>query len=135
MLYILQDPTQVVEYLSNESIPVMAHLGLVPRKSILTGGLRFFGKTPKEAITLLKSFKSMESAGAFAVEAEVIAEKTLKFISQNSKLITINLVQVITQMLIIYLWKIYVVKIEIYQDMHLVLLKFTNYKTKFIMKK
>ena len=33
----------------------------------------------------------MESAGAFAVEAEVIDEKTLKFISQNSKLITIYL--------------------------------------------
>jgi len=89
-VYTARSP-QVVEYLSNESIPVMAHLGLVPRKSILTGGLRFFGKTPKEAITLLKSFKSMESAGAFAVEAEVIDEKTLKFISQNSKLITIYL--------------------------------------------
>jgi 3-methyl-2-oxobutanoate hydroxymethyltransferase len=83
--------SQVVEYLSNESIPVMAHLGLVPRKSILTGGLRSFGKTPEEAIALLKSFKSMENAGAFAVEAEVIAEKTLKFISQNCKLITISL--------------------------------------------
>jgi 3-methyl-2-oxobutanoate hydroxymethyltransferase len=69
----------------------MAHLGLVPRKSIITGGLRAFGKTSEEALTLLKNFKSMENAGAFSVEAEVIAEKTLEFISQNCKIITISL--------------------------------------------
>ena len=82
---------RVVEYLSNESVPVMAHLGLVPRKSIITGGLRAFGKNPDEALFLLKSFKNMENAGAFSVEAEVIAEKTLGFISQNCNLITVSL--------------------------------------------
>ena len=40
---------------------------------------------------LLQNFKSMEDAGAFSVEAEVIAEKTLEFISQNCKIITISL--------------------------------------------
>jgi len=69
----------------------MAHLGLVPRKSIISGGLRAFGKTHDEALILLKNFKNMENAGAFSVEAEVIAEKTLEFISQNCNLITISL--------------------------------------------
>ena len=89
-VYTARSP-QVVEYLSKESIPVMAHLGLVPRKSIWTGGLRAFGKTADEALNLFKDFKSMENAGAFSVEAEVIAEKTLEFISQNCNLITISL--------------------------------------------
>ena len=89
-VYTARSP-KIVEYLSNESIPVMAHLGLVPRKSIISGGLRAFGKTSDEALTLLKNFKSMENAGAFSVEAEVIAEKTLEFISQNCKIITISL--------------------------------------------
>jgi 3-methyl-2-oxobutanoate hydroxymethyltransferase len=69
----------------------MAHLGLVPRKSIISGGLRAFGKTYDEALILLKNFKNMENAGAFSVEAEVIAEKILEFISQNCNLITISL--------------------------------------------
>ena len=89
-VYTARSP-RVVEYLSNESVPVMAHLGLIPRKSIITGGLRAFGKTSEEALFLLDSFKKMENAGAFSVEAEVIAEKTLGFISQNCNLITISL--------------------------------------------
>ena len=89
-VYTARSP-RVVEYLSNESVPVMAHLGLIPRKSIITGGLRAFGKTSEEALSLLDSFKKMENAGAFSVEAEVIAEKTLGFISQNCNLITISL--------------------------------------------
>ena len=89
-VYTARSP-RVVEYLSNESVPVMAHLGLIPRKSVITGGLRAFGKTSEEALSLLDSFKKMENAGAFSVEAEVIAEKTLGFISQNCNLITISL--------------------------------------------
>ena len=89
-IYTARSP-RVVEYLSKESIPVMAHLGLVPRKSIWIGGLRGVGKTASEALKLFEEFKTMESAGAFAVEAEVIADQTLKFISENVNLITVSL--------------------------------------------
>ena len=89
-IYTARSP-RVVEYLAKESIPVMAHLGLVPRKSIWIGGLRGVGKTASEALRLFKEFKTMESAGAFAVEAEVIADQTLKFISENVNLITVSL--------------------------------------------
>ena len=89
-IYTARSP-RVVEYLAKESIPVMAHLGLVPRKSIWIGGLRGVGKTASEALRLFEEFKTMESAGAFAVEAEVIADQTLKFISENVNLITVSL--------------------------------------------
>ena len=89
-IYTARSP-RVVEYLARESIPVMAHLGLVPRKSIWIGGLRGVGQTASEALKLFEEFKTMESAGAFAVEAEVIADQTLKFISENVNLITVSL--------------------------------------------
>ena len=89
-IYTARSP-YVVEFLSRESIPVMAHLGLVPRKSIWIGGLRGVGKTASEALKLYQEFKTMENAGAFAVEAEVIADQTLKFISENVNLITVSL--------------------------------------------
>jgi len=89
-IYTARSP-YVVEYLSRESIPVMAHLGLVPRKSIWIGGLRGVGKTASEALKLFQEFKTMENAGAFAVEAEVIADQTLKYISENINLITVSL--------------------------------------------
>ena len=39
--------TQIVEMLANEDIPVMGHLGLVPRKSSWFGGLRAIGKNQR----------------------------------------------------------------------------------------
>ena len=49
--------TEVIEMLSNEDIPVMGHLGLVPRKSSWFGGLRAIGKTPKKLMNFSKNSK------------------------------------------------------------------------------
>jgi len=80
-----------VETLAKEGIPVMGHLGLVPRKSIWIGGLRAVGKTAEEAIELFKDFKRLENAGAFAVEAEVIPGDVLAEISPRTGLVTVSL--------------------------------------------
>ena len=81
----------VVEMLAHEDMPVMGHLGLVPRKSTWIGGLRAFGKTGDEAIELYRRFRRLEDAGAFAVEAEVIPGPVMGLISRNSGLITVSL--------------------------------------------
>ena len=81
----------VVETLAREGIPVMGHLGLVPRKSIWMGGMRAVGKTAIEATELYKDFKRLEDAGAFAVEAEVIAGEVMTEISSLTSLITSSL--------------------------------------------
>ncbi len=44
----------VVSMLAKEDVPVMGHLGLVPRKSTWIGGLRAVGKTADEAYELFK---------------------------------------------------------------------------------
>ena len=43
--FIQQEGPHIVEILAKEEIPVMCHLGLVPRKSGWKGGLRAVGAT------------------------------------------------------------------------------------------
>ena len=81
----------VVETLAREEVPVMGHLGLVPRKSTWTDGLRAIGKTADEAFDLFKRFKDLENAGAAMVEAEVITKEVMEEISKRSGLITVSL--------------------------------------------
>ena len=81
----------VVEMLANEDIPVMGHLGLVPRKSTWRGGLRAVGRTAGEALALMQDFRDLENAGAFSVEAEVIPAEVLAAISPRTGLITMSL--------------------------------------------
>ena len=81
----------IVEMLAAEDIPVMCHLGLVPRKSSWRGGLRAIGKTCHEALELWNAFREMEDAGAFSVEAEVICDRVMAEISARTTLVTSSL--------------------------------------------
>ena len=81
----------IVELLAREQIPVMCHLGLVPRRSTWNGGLRAISKTADEAMALWQSFRDMENAGAFSVEAEVICDRVMAQISRKTTLITSSL--------------------------------------------
>ena len=81
----------IVELLARERIPVMCHLGLVPRRSTWNGGLRAIGKTAGEAMALWQNFRDMENAGAFSVEAEVICDRVMTEISKRTTLITSSL--------------------------------------------
>ena len=89
-IYTARGP-HIVEMLSKEEIPVMCHLGLVPRKSSWRGGLRAIGKNAEEAIKLFNDFKTMESAGAFSAECEIILEEIMTEISKRTSLITSSL--------------------------------------------
>ena len=81
----------IVEMLAREEIPVMCHLGLVPRRSTWKGGLRAIGRDAAEAMVLLQDFRDMENAGAFSVEAEVIVAEVMAEISKRTSLLTSSL--------------------------------------------
>ena len=81
----------VVSMLAKEEIPVMGHLGLVPRKSTWVGGLRAVGRNANEAYELYQRFKRLEDAGACLVEAEVIPGPVMAEISQRTSIITVSL--------------------------------------------
>jgi 3-methyl-2-oxobutanoate hydroxymethyltransferase len=80
-----------VKMLSAEQIPVMGHLGFVPRKSTWVGGVRAVGKTADEALELFDRFRRLEDAGAFAVECEVIPAAVMAEINRRTGLVTVSL--------------------------------------------
>ena len=80
-----------VKMLSAEQIPVMGHLGFVPRKSTWVGGVCAVGKTASEALELIDRFRRLEDAGAFAVECEVIPAAVMAEINRRTGLVTVSL--------------------------------------------
>ena len=82
---------RAVEVLAEEDIPVMGHLGFVPKKSTLYGGVRAVGRTADEAIALWERFRRLENAGAFAVECELIPGNVMAEIGRRTGMITISL--------------------------------------------
>lgn len=80
-----------IRRIADEDIPVMGHLGFVPKKSTLYGGVRAVGKTAVEATQLWDQFRRLEDAGAFAVECELIPERVMREIRQRTGLVTISL--------------------------------------------
>jgi 3-methyl-2-oxobutanoate hydroxymethyltransferase len=83
--------SETVRALAHEQIPVVGHLGFVPRKSTWVGGVRAVGKTAAEALQLWDRFRRLEDAGAFAAECELIAAPVMAEIHRRTSLVTISL--------------------------------------------
>lgn len=79
---------KIVEMLAREGLSVQGHAGLVPRKSVATGGLRAMGKTAEEALSILLDIRRLEDAGAVAVEVECVASEAMTEINRLTPLIT-----------------------------------------------
>jgi 3-methyl-2-oxobutanoate hydroxymethyltransferase len=79
---------KIVEMLAREGFSVQGHVGLVPRKSVTTGGLRAMGKTADEALSIMQDIRRLEDAGAVAVEVECVACEAMAEISRRTPLIT-----------------------------------------------
>jgi 3-methyl-2-oxobutanoate hydroxymethyltransferase len=67
--------SETVRALAHEQIPVVGHLGFVPRKSTWVGGVRAMGKSATEALELWDRFRRLEDSGAFAAECELIVAR------------------------------------------------------------
>ncbi len=80
-----------IERLAHEDIPVMGHLGFVPKKATIYGGVRSVGKTAAEATALWAQFQRLQDAGAFAVECELIVENVMAEINRRTTMATISL--------------------------------------------
>lgn len=81
----------VVELLASEDVPVMGHLGFVPRKSTWVGRTRAVGRDEREARALRDQLRRLEEAGAFAVECELWAAPLLTDATERTGLVTISL--------------------------------------------
>ncbi|NKB76359.1 MAG: 3-methyl-2-oxobutanoate hydroxymethyltransferase [Gammaproteobacteria bacterium] len=82
---------QVVEALAREGVPVIAHVGLNPPKATWVGGLRAVGRTREQALAVYQASKAFESAGAFALEMEVVPARVAAEITERVSILTISL--------------------------------------------
>ena len=80
----------IIEGMAREGIPVVGHLGLIPRHVTWTD-YRAIGKTAEEARSLYRKMKELESAGAYAAELEVVPHRLAEFLSRNTTLILMSL--------------------------------------------
>ncbi len=89
-IYCAMSP-QIVEVLAREVVPVIAHVGLVPPKATWVGGMRAVGRNAEQALQVFNDSKAFESAGAFALEIEVVPAQVAAEITQRLSILTISL--------------------------------------------
>ena len=80
----------IIEAMAREGIPVVGHLGLVPRHATWTN-FRAIGKTAAEARQLFQQMKRLESAGAYAAELELVPHTFASYLSRNTQLLLMSL--------------------------------------------
>jgi 3-methyl-2-oxobutanoate hydroxymethyltransferase len=80
----------IIEAMAREGIPVVGHLGMVPRHATWTN-VRAIGKTPEEAAQLHRQMKRLESAGAYAAELELVPHQLASFLCARTSLILMSL--------------------------------------------
>ncbi len=80
----------IIEAMAREGIPVVGHLGLVPRHVTWTS-YRAIGRTPEEAAKLYGKMKELENAGAYAAELEVVPHQLASYLSNQTKMLLMSL--------------------------------------------
>ncbi len=78
----------IIEAMARERIPVVGHLGMVPRHVTWTG-YRAIGRTVEEARQLYQRMKDLENDGDYAAELEVLSHNLARVHSSHTKSNTI----------------------------------------------
>src|SRR6476619_2304233 len=80
----------IIEGMARERIPVVGHLGMVPRHATWTN-IRAIGKTAAEARQLYEQMKRLENAGAYAAELELVPHKLASYLCKKTSLLLMSL--------------------------------------------
>jgi 3-methyl-2-oxobutanoate hydroxymethyltransferase len=80
----------IIEAMSREGLPVVGHLGMVPRHVTWTG-YRAIGKTEAEARQLYQRMKTLENAGAYAAELECVPHSLARFLCSQTRMLLMSL--------------------------------------------
>jgi 3-methyl-2-oxobutanoate hydroxymethyltransferase len=83
--------TPVVKKLSENGIPVMAHIGLKPQTSPMWEGYKVQGKTLESAVSLIDAAIELEKAGAFSIVLEMVTAEIAEKITQSLSIPTIGI--------------------------------------------
>jgi len=80
----------IIEAMARERIPVVGHLGMVPRHATWTN-VRAIGKTASEARQLYEQMKRLENAGAYAAELELVPHQLASYLCRKTSLLLMSL--------------------------------------------
>lgn len=80
-----------VKAIVKAGIPVLAHIGVTPQRSMELGGLKVQGRDFETAKELLESALALEEAGAFAIILECVPSELSKLITEKLKIPTIGI--------------------------------------------
>jgi 3-methyl-2-oxobutanoate hydroxymethyltransferase len=80
----------IIEAMARERIPVVGHLGMVPRHVTWTN-YRAIGRTVAEAKALYEDMKRLENAGAYAAELEVVPHNLASWLCQQTSMLLMSL--------------------------------------------
>src|SRR3954467_4992152 len=80
----------IIEAMAREGIPVVGHLGMVPRHATWTN-IRAIGKTAAEAKQLYDQMKRLENAGAYAAELEVVPHRLASYLCKKTSMFLMSL--------------------------------------------
>lgn len=80
----------LIEAMARERIPVVGHLGMVPRHVTWTN-YRAIGKTVAEAKELHAAMKRLEGAGAYAAELECVPHNLASWLTKQTSMILMSL--------------------------------------------
>jgi len=80
----------IIEAMAREGLPVVGHLGMVPRHVTWTN-YRAIGRTEEEARQLHQHMKTLESAGAYAAELECVPHNLARFLCSQTKMLLMSL--------------------------------------------
>src|SRR5712672_2374387 len=80
----------IIEAMAREGIPVVGHLGMVPRHATWTN-VRPIGKTAAEARQLYEDMKRLENAGAYAAELELVPHRLASYLCRKTSLFLMSL--------------------------------------------
>jgi 3-methyl-2-oxobutanoate hydroxymethyltransferase len=82
---------RTIERLAEDRLPVVGHVGLIPWHTTWTGGWKAVGKTLESALDVWRQVRTLEDAGAFAAEIEVVPLEIASEIALRSSLFLISM--------------------------------------------
>ena len=80
----------LIEAMAGQGIPVVGHIGFVPRHATWTG-VRAIGKKPAEAKMIFQKMKDLENAGAYAAEIELVPHQLATYLCGKTSMLLMSL--------------------------------------------
>jgi 3-methyl-2-oxobutanoate hydroxymethyltransferase len=80
-----------IEAITQVGIPVQGHIGLMPQRATILGGITVQGTDVESAISILEDALAIEEAGAFSIVLEFVASEVAQAITERLEIPTIGI--------------------------------------------